>query len=44
MSEKSKQVVLCWGCGSKWRLAAGKVSVIAELVECPLCEQTEGSV
>jgi hypothetical protein len=38
-----EQVVVCEGCGSKWRVSAakGRSSVIAVLVECPLCERKE---
>ena len=37
------QVIVCEGCGSKWRveIAKGRASVIARLVECPLCETIE---
>ena len=37
------QVVVCEGCGSKWRvdIAKGRASVIAKLEECPLCERQE---
>jgi hypothetical protein len=37
------QVVVCEGCGSKWRvtIAKGRASVIAKLEECPLCEKQE---
>jgi hypothetical protein len=37
------QVIFCEGCGSRWRvdIARGRASVIARLVECPLCETVE---
>jgi hypothetical protein len=37
------QIIVCEGCGSKWRveIAKGRASVIARLVECPLCETIE---
>jgi hypothetical protein len=37
------QVIVCEGCGSKWcvDIAKGRDSVIARLVECPLCEIIE---
>ena len=37
------QIIVCEGCGSRWRVdvAKGRASVIAMLVECPLCEQKE---
>lgn len=40
MSEKSwgYQVIVCEGCGSKWRVDVDKSFVIAKLEECPLCE------
>jgi transcription elongation factor Elf1 len=39
------QSIVCEGCGSRWRvdIARGRASVIARLVECPLCEQKEVS-
>jgi hypothetical protein len=39
------QVVVCEGCGCKWRvsIAKGRAEVIAVLVECPLCEAKEAS-
>ncbi len=38
MSEE--QILTCLGCGSRWRLRneRGKATVLAVLVECPLCE------
>jgi hypothetical protein len=38
---KECQVIVCEGCGSKWcvDIAKGRASVIARLVECPLCEE-----
>jgi hypothetical protein len=40
------QIIVCEGCGSRWRvdIAKGRASVIASLVECPLCEQKEVSM
>jgi hypothetical protein len=37
------QIIVCEGCGSRWRvdIAKGRASVIARLVECPLCEVIE---
>lgn len=37
------QIIACEGCGSKWcvDIAKGRASVIARLVECPLCEVIE---
>ena len=37
------QIIVCDGCGSRWRveIAKGRASVIARLVECPLCETIE---
>ena len=37
---KEGQIIVCEGCGSKWcvDIAKGRASVIARLVECPLCE------
>ena len=37
------QVIVCEGCGSRWRVdvAKGRASVIARLLECPLCETLE---
>jgi hypothetical protein len=37
------QIIVCEGCGSRWRveIAKGRASVIARLVECPLCETIE---
>lgn len=42
MSEE--QIIVCRGCGSHWLIdiAKGRASVIAKLVECPLCEKAEG--
>ena len=38
---KEGQIIVCEGCGSKWcvDIAKGRASVIAKLVECPLCEE-----
>lgn len=37
--ELGEQIIVCEGCGSKWRLFQhARATVIAELVECPLCE------
>jgi len=41
MAEKPEsQMVTCEGCGSKWKvnISKGRAAVIAQLVECPLCE------
>jgi hypothetical protein len=39
---KEGQIIVCEGCGSRWRVevAKGRASVIARLVECPLCDET----
>ena len=36
------QIIVCDGCGSKWRVSIrkGRAVVIAELLECPLCERS----
>ena len=43
---KEGQIIVCEGCGSKWcvDIAKGSASVIAKLVECPLCEEKEFSM
>ena len=37
-----EQMIVCRGCGSKWRvdISKGRASVMAKLEECPLCERT----
>jgi len=39
------QVVVCWGCGCKWRISVGKgrAEIIASLQECPFCEDKEAA-
>jgi Zn finger protein HypA/HybF involved in hydrogenase expression len=40
---EEEQVIVCEGCGSKWRvsIAKGRAVIIARLKECPLCENKE---
>jgi len=43
---EEKQVVTCEGCGCKWLvdIAKGRASVIARLLECPLCENVSEEI
>ncbi len=44
MSDSSEeQIIICEGCGSRWRLKIekGRATVLANLIECPLCEVKE---
>jgi len=36
-----EQTIVCEGCGSKWKVIRNSTSVVARLVECPLCEFRE---
>jgi hypothetical protein len=37
--DESGQTIVCLGCGSRWRLVhVCRASIIASLIECPLCE------
>ncbi len=41
MSDEN-QIILCESCGSKWLIPASKkASIIARLLECPLCTKEE---
>jgi len=38
-ADESGQTIVCLGCGSRWRLIhVCRASIIANLIECPLCE------
>jgi hypothetical protein len=37
--DESGQTIVCLGCGSRWHLVhVCRASIIANLIECPLCE------
>jgi hypothetical protein len=42
LSATERQVLVCGGCGNKWLIiSSNHASIVARLVECPLCENKE---